>query len=207
MTRIKQKILAIDVVNVAIVTVSPRWRPLICKHKCVAAVLEAWPAFYDLGPMHDEVMLSPELGAEPVLGNAASAAGIASLILLPASLLSIRLLTPLIWSSRFLSVLFLLALPQFSTRLCFRLSLFLLALPHFPTGLCFLLFLLLLIGSRSPRLVLPRTVHFILPGLGLGLILLRLIPFRFFLSRFVVLLFFVLRVKNRRTRDQSRENP
>ena len=144
MTRIKQKILAIDVVNVAIVGVSPLWWPAINKNKRVAPVLEAWPAFYDLGPMHDEVMLSSELGAKAVLRNAASAGSIASLILLPAGFLSIRLLTALIWSSRFLStgfrlrpflpVLFPLALLPFSARLCFLLSLFLLTLSRFPTG-------------------------------------------------------------------------
>jgi hypothetical protein len=206
--RIEQEILAIDVVNVAIVGICPFWWPGINQDKCVASVFKAWPSIDDLGPTHFEAMLSSEPGAKAVLGNALSAAGITSSILLPASLWSTRLLAAFIrpcfltarfltafirssrfWSPSLLPILFLLALPHFAARLRFPLSSF------------------LLIGSCRPGLVLPRTIQFILSGLWPGLILSpRFVTPRLFLSRFVFLLFFVLRIKNRRTRDQSREN-
>jgi hypothetical protein len=171
MARIKQKILTIDIVNIAIVGVSPLWWPGINQNKRVAAVLEAWPALHDLGPMHGEVMLSSEPGAKAVIGDAPSAAGVASLILLPTSLLPTRLLPAFFWPSRFLPSRFLTTIFWTSRFLstgfrssCFLPTRFLLAWPHFPTRLRFLLSLFLLIRSRGPGFILPRTVHFILSG-------------------------------------------
>jgi hypothetical protein len=100
------KILAIHVVNVAIVTIRPSWRPGINKHKRIAAGLEAWPALHYLRPMRGEVMLSTELGAEPVVRNAAAISTRTCIILL-ATLLSSRFLSAFFRSSRFLSPRFL----------------------------------------------------------------------------------------------------
>lgn len=147
--------------------------------------------------MHGEVMLSAELGAKPLLGNVAAISSRTSIIPLLATLLLTRFLSPVLRSNCFLPTRF---LPGFfrSSRFlsprflspCFRPRRFLplrllLCWHHFSSGLCFLLSLFLLIRSRRPSLILPL---------------------RFFLSRVVFLLFFVLRVKNRRTRDQSRED-
>jgi hypothetical protein len=154
--------------------------------------------------MHCEVMPPAELSAKPVVGNTPAVATRSSIILLLATLLSARFLSsrflPAFFrSSRFLSSRFL--SPGFRPRRFLSVWLLLCWL-HLPAWLRFLLSLFLLICSRRLGLILSRTARFILFGLGLRLIL----PLRFFLSRFVFLLFFVLRVKNRRTRDQSRED-
>ena len=70
MPYVKKKILAIDIVDVTVIAVSPlRW-PRIDEHKCVAAVLEPRPALHDLRTLHGEMMASSKLRSEPVFRNA-----------------------------------------------------------------------------------------------------------------------------------------
>ena len=186
-TQVKEEIFAVDIVNVAIVGVCPLWRPGIDQHKCIATILKARPALYNFGTLHGEMMFAAELGAETIVGNTAIIT--AGTILLLASFRSAGLLT-----SRFLTNWFLAAgLHGVAGLLLF-----------FWSCLLLLWFLSLLCG---PGLVLPGRLHFILFGLrlfGFGLSL--ILPLGLFLFRFVFLLFFVLRVENRRTRDHGREN-
>ena len=182
MTQVKEEIFAVDIVNVAIVGVCPLWRPGIDQHKRVAAVLKARPALYNFGTLHGEMMFAAELGAETIVGNTAIIT--AGTILLLASFRAAGLLT-----SWFLAA----GLHGVAGLLLF-----------FWSCLLLLWFLSLLCG---PGLALPGRLHFILFGFGLfGFGLSLILPLGLFLFRFVFLLFFVLRVENRRTRDHGREN-
>jgi len=155
------------------------------------------------------MVLPPELSPETFVGNA-PAVSTAIMILLASCFLASCFLAPRFLTARFRPTLLL------AVR-------FLLRRPHIVPGLRLLRPLLLLgplltllLWSGGPAFVLPR-LHFVLPrrrfGLvlpcfGTGLILLSrlLLPLGLFLLRFFFLLFVVLRVENRRTRQQSREN-
>lgn len=155
--------------------------------------------------MHREVMLAAELSAETVVGNA-SAVSAAIMILLASCFLAPGILAARFGPTLFLAVRFLLGWPHIVTRLRLLRPLLLLG----PL-------LALLLGVRGPGFVLLRRLHFILSRRGLAWLLLcfraglilpgrLLLPLGLFLFRFFFLLFVVLRVKNRRTREQSREN-
>ena len=211
MPHVKEEILSVDVIDVAIVVVvSPSWRPGIDQDECIAAVLKLRPAGHHLRMMHRKVMLASELRAEAVVRNAAAVSAGAIMTLRTACFLAATFLSSLFLPARFRPVLF---LPVW----------FLLRRPHFVPGLRLLGALLLLrpllallFRMRRPGFVLPRRFHlilsrcrlgFILPVFRTGLILPRwlLLPLRLFLLRFFFLLFIVLRVNYRRTRDHRRE--
>jgi hypothetical protein len=183
MSQVKQEISTIDVVNVAIVAVSPgRW-PGIDEHKRVAAVLELRPPAHYFWTGHGKVMLSSELGAEAIVWNATAVTFRASMIVGPGRFLPCRLLA----------------------------SGFLLSRSRFFTRLLVVLLLFLLVRPRRLRFILLWGFHFILFGCRLGFILFScrlslVLLLWLFLLRFVFLWFFVLCVKNRRARDQCREN-
>ena len=212
MPHVKEEILSVDIVDIAIVViVSPSWRPRIDQDECIAAVLKLRPAGHHLRMMHRKVMLASELRAEAVVRNAAAVSAGAIMTLRTACFLAATFLSSLLFlPARFRPVLF---LPVW----------FLLCRPHVVPGLRLLGTLLLLrpllallLRVRRPGFVLPRRFHlilsrcrlgFILPVFRTGLILPRwlLLPRRLFLLRFFFLLFIVLRVNYRRTREQSRE--
>jgi hypothetical protein len=136
-------------------------------------------------------MASPKLCAKPILGDAAAPAGRPGVPLLLAGFLPTRFLATSL-PARFWPIRFSLRRPCFLPRRLFALSLF--------------LRMLLLFRSRRFGLVLPRRFHFILPGFGSGFPTRRCLQPGFFLSGFIFRWFFVLCVKDCRTRDQSREN-
>lgn len=218
MPHVKQEIITVDVVDVAIVViVSPGRRPGIDQDKGVAAILKFRATAHYLRMMHGEVMFSSKLSPEALFGNAAAISTRAIVILRAAgfplaSFLPWLFLTARFWTILFLAVGFLLRRPHVTTGLGLLLPLLL-----FRSLLLLLGPLLLLLGVRGPGFVLLGRLHFILsrgrlglilPGFGTGLILpgWLLLPLGLFLLRFLFLLFVVLRVKNRRTRDHSRED-
>ena len=69
--QIKQKVTSIDIVDIAIIRVSPADRPCFNDLKVVAAVGEPGSAFDHLNVADGEVMLSPEVRAEMIVGNPA----------------------------------------------------------------------------------------------------------------------------------------
>ena len=180
MPHVKKKILAIDIVDVTVIAVSPlRW-PRIYEHKCVAAVLEPRPALHDLRTPHGEMMASSKLRSEPVFRNATTAiTGRTGMIL---------------WLTRWLPILFAsVDLPSVFLAFGYLLR------PRFLARLCVILPLFLLLGFRGLGLILTRRcLHLVLP-------LRFFLPLRLLLPWFVFLLFFVLCVENCRTRDHCRE--
>src|ERR1700758_63884 len=187
MEQVIQEIVAIDIVNVAIISVSPVFRPRIDEHKGIATIFKARLTVHDHRTLRPERMVSPKLCAKPIIGDAATPAGRPRVLLLLAGFLPTRFLPACFWPARFW-----LRRPCFLPRRLFPLS----------------LFLRMFLPVRSCRLglILPRRLHFVLPGFGPGFpTRLRLLP-GFFLSGFVFLGFFVLCVKDRGTRDQSRKD-
>ena len=223
MPHVKEEILSVDIVDIAIVViVSPIWRPGIDQDKSVATILKFRTTLHDLRMMHREVMLPAKLSAEPVVGNPPAVSTHAIMILRPARFLAACFLPSLFLTARFRSALFLpvrflLRWPHVAARLGLLRSLLLLGSLLLGFCCCSGSLLALLLGARRLGFVLPRRFHFILPRCRLALLLLRfgpglvllrwlLLPLGLFLLRFFVLLFVVLRVKDRRTRKQSRED-
>ena len=75
MEQIKQEILAVDVIDVAIIRVSPIGRPGIDQHKRVTAILEPRLTLYHHRPLRSERMTSAKLCVEAVVGNMTALAG------------------------------------------------------------------------------------------------------------------------------------
>jgi len=159
-------------------------RPRVHHHERIAAIDKLRLTAYDLWTLCPERMTSAKLRAKAIIRNVTTPASGPGMPLLIGWLLR-----------RFLPTLFLPA--------CFMPVVFRLPLAHISTGLRFLLSLIPLLRSRGLRLILAGSLHVILPRFRFGLRL--FLPLRFFLAGFVFLLFFILCVQNRRTREQSRE--
>ena len=71
-TQVKEKILSIDVVDVAVVGVGPAYWPRINDGKPVSTILKTWLAFDDCRMVDDQRMLTPEMGAKFVVGDVAA---------------------------------------------------------------------------------------------------------------------------------------
>ena len=71
MPQVKQKISAIDKVDIGIVGVSPARRPRLGNFKIVAAVSKSWPAFNDLDMTDRKVVVPAKVRAEMFVCNAA----------------------------------------------------------------------------------------------------------------------------------------
>jgi len=67
--QVEKKILAIDVVNVALIGVSPTYRPCINDVESIAAVLKAGLAFHSGWLVDRERMLAPEVRSKLIVGN------------------------------------------------------------------------------------------------------------------------------------------
>jgi hypothetical protein len=67
--QVKQKILSIDILDIAVVGVSPFRRPRIDEHERVTAIKETGRTFYHDGALDREMMFPSELRSELLLGN------------------------------------------------------------------------------------------------------------------------------------------
>ena len=83
MEHVDQDIFTVDVVDIAIIRVSPIWRPRVHEHKRVASVNEASPTFHFDWTLHLERMASPKVCAESVIRNMAAFACWPGVTLLP----------------------------------------------------------------------------------------------------------------------------
>src|SRR5579863_7100290 len=106
MQKVKQEVLPIDIVHVAIVRVSPVRRPWIDEHKRIASVHKAGLALYYGRALDNERVASSEVRAEPVVRDMATLAGRPRV----SSILSGHLLPFLRLLARLFLVLFLLLL-------------------------------------------------------------------------------------------------
>ena len=71
MPQVKEKISAVDKVDVAIVRVSPARGPRLRDFKIVAAISKSWPPFHDLNMTDCEVVVPPKVRAKMFVCNAA----------------------------------------------------------------------------------------------------------------------------------------
>ena len=74
MTQIKQEILAIDVIDVAIIRVGPVPRPRIDQNKCITTIFKARLTLHDHWTLRSEGMASAKLRVEAIVGNVAALA-------------------------------------------------------------------------------------------------------------------------------------
>ncbi len=179
--QIEQEIIAVDIVDVAIIGIGPVFGPGIDEDEGITSVFKARLAPYDHRTLRAKMVAASELGVEAVVGNmSASTLGTGMGIVVT-----------------FLASGFLLCGPHLLVgSLVF----------HFFLILFLLLLLLVFILFGRLGFVLPRRFHFILPALGLGLFL----PFRlraglFLPCRLIFLLFLVLGIECCGSGYQGRE--
>src|ERR1700741_1380471 len=152
MEQVIQEIVAIDIVNVAIVSVSPVFRPRIDEHKGIATIFKAQLTVHNHRTLRPERMASPKLCAKPIIGDAATPAGRPRVFLLLASFLPTRFLATRFLPARFWPARFWLRRPCLLPRRLFPLSLF--------------LRMFLLVRSCRLWLILARGPYFLFPGIG-----------------------------------------
>jgi hypothetical protein len=69
MKQVEEKILTVNVVDVALVSVDPSRWPCVNNHERVASILETWLSLSRIRAADFKRMLTAELGAELVVGN------------------------------------------------------------------------------------------------------------------------------------------
>src|ERR1700719_3364229 len=69
MKQVEEKILTVNVVDVAFVSVNPSRWPCVNNHERVASILETWLSLSGSRAADFKRMLTAELGAELVVGN------------------------------------------------------------------------------------------------------------------------------------------
>jgi hypothetical protein len=109
MTQVKQEVRSVDVVNVAVVAISPVARPRISNDEPISAELESRLTFHDYRLANDDRMLPAELRTEFVVRNPASR-GTGCVLVRPSLLLRMILLPgifglPVVFRSRRFSLL------------------------------------------------------------------------------------------------------
>ena len=102
MKNIKQEIFAVDVVDIAIVSVSPVRRPTIRQLKAIPTILELWLTGDD-HRARAEMMVMAKVGAELIIRNVASSSGRMSILgMLFGMLLALMVAIPLLHFRMFL---------------------------------------------------------------------------------------------------------